>query len=177
MFEYINHFAGTNYVLDHIAIITAKYLAFFFVLCLVYLWFKSKYQNAVLYSFYAAVLGLSLNLIISALYYHPRPFMLHLGKLLIPHSPETSFPSDHTTFMLSIAFMLIYFRKTRISGLILLVLGLLGGLARVFTGLHFPFDIIGSAVVAIFSSLIIYSLKTRLEPLNNFIRSHLFNSS
>ncbi|GBE54767.1 MAG TPA: undecaprenyl-diphosphatase [Euryarchaeota archaeon] len=171
MFNYINHFAGTNPILDYAAIIAAKYMPIIFILWVVYLWFKNKYQNTALYCFYASILGLSFNFIIGSFYYHPRPFMLHLGKLLVLHSSDSSFPSDHTTFMLSIAFTLIYFRKTRTSGLILFVLGFLGGFARVFVGIHFPFDIIGSAVVAIFSSFIIYSLRTRLKPLNNLFIS------
>ncbi len=171
LFNYINHFAGINHILDNLAIITAKYLFAVFILWLAYLWFKKKkeYKSITLYSTYSAILGLLFNFLISSLYFHPRPFMLHLGKLLIQHPPETSFPSDHTTFMLSIAFMLIYFRETRISGIILSIFGLIGGISRVYCGLHFPLDIIGSLAVALSSSLIIFSLKDKLKRLNRII--------
>jgi len=171
VFKYINHFAGINPVLDGIAKVIAQYLPFIFILWLLYLWLKrdNRYKNLALYSVYSAISGLLLNFLIAVFYFHLRPFMVPVGKLLIQHRPDASFPSDHTTFMLSIAFMLSYFKETKISGLILLVLGLMGGLARIFCGLHFPMDIIGSLGVGLLSSFIIYLLRSKLEVLNRFI--------
>jgi len=170
-FKFINHFAGINLVFDNFVIVIAKYLFTVFILWLVYLWFRKKKRckNIALYSGYSAILGILVNFLITSFYYHPRPFMLHLGKLLIPHPPETSFPSDHTTFMLSIAFMLIYFRETRISGIVLSLFGLIGGLARVFCGIHFPLDIIGSLIVSLVVSFVVYSLKDKLKTLNQSV--------
>ena len=171
IFKYINHFAGVNGILDGTAIITAKYLIFIFVLWLVYLWLKKEkvYKNIALYGSYSAVLGILFNLLIGFFYYHPRPFMIPVGKLLVHHVSETSFPSGHTTFTLSIAFMLVYFRETRIAGLILSVLGFMVGLARVFCGVHFPMDVAGSLGTALAASFIIHLLKSKLEILNRRI--------
>ncbi len=172
IFELINHFAGINPILDEFVKIIANYLPLAFIFCLLYLWFKkSKYQNIVLFSIYSAILGLLLNLITASFYYHPRPFMIPVGKLLIPHAPDTSFPSDHTTFMLSIAFMFIYFKEMRILGLILTIFGLIGGFARIFCGLHFPLDIVGSCAISVLSSLSIHLLQNRLKYLNEIIVS------
>jgi len=171
LFNYINHFAGRIPITDKIMIFTARYLFVFFILYLIYMWFKKSkiYKDVALDSVYSALLGLLFNFLITSFYFHPRPFMLHLGKLLIPHPPETSFPSDHTTFMLSIAFMLIYSKGTRISGIVLSVFGLIGGFSRVYCGLHFPLDIIGSFTVALLSSLSIHFLRNRLKRLNRII--------
>ncbi len=170
IFNTINHFAGNNTILDKFGIIIAEHLSIIFVLILIYLWFKKdEYKNVVLYSGYAAILGLALNYIITLFYFHPRPFMDNLGKLLIAHAPETSFPSDHTTFMLSIAFMLLYFSRTRKLGIALSLLGFIGGLARVFVGIHFPFDIIGSIFIAIFSAYVIFTQKHKLLKINELL--------
>lgn len=170
IFNAINSFAGINIILDKTGIILAKYTPFIFILFLIYLWFKkNSHKNIALYSGYSAIVGLLLNFLISLFYFHPRPFMDNTGKLLIDHSPNNSFPSDHTTFMLSIAFLLLYFRKTRKAGILFSVLGVVGGLARVFSGIHYPFDIFGSVVVAIISSYIIFYCKGKLQKLNNFI--------
>ena len=171
IFEYINHFANLNTFLDNIARITAKYLPFVFILWLIYLWFRKEnnYKNITLLSGYSTILGLLLNFLISSFYFHPRPFMIGIGKLLIQHSPDASFPSDHTTLMLSIALMLIYFKETKKSGVILLILGFIGGLARVFCGLHFPMDIVGSFGVALLSSFLIYLLRNKLTSLNKML--------
>jgi undecaprenyl-diphosphatase len=175
IFKAINHFAGSNVVLDKLGIIIAEYFPIFFILLLIYLWFKKdEFKKIVLYSGYSVILGIFLNFLITLFYFHPRPFMEQTGKLLVNHIPETSFPSDHTTFMLSIAFMLLYFKRTRKVGVILFLLGLIGGISRVFCGLHYPFDIIGSVVVAAVSSCIIFLFKNELQKLNKLILSLYF---
>jgi len=172
IFNSINHFAGSNAVLDKIGIFTAEYLPLIFIFVLVFLWLSNEeYKNLVLYCIYSVILGLSLNFLITLFYFHPRPFMDRIGVSLINHAPETSFPSDHTTFMFSIAFMLLYFKKTRITGIILAAIAMIGGTARVFTGIHYPFDIIGSLFVATFVGLIIFYSKSRLTRINDIILS------
>lgn len=169
VFEYINRFAGLNPSVDNVAKITAGYMPFVFVLGLAYLWFsrQGKQRHIALYGGYAAIVGLTLNLLITSLYFHPRPFMLSLGTLLVPHAPETSFPSDHTTLMLSIAFALACFERTRKMGILFAALGLLGGTARVFCGLHFPLDILGSAGVALVSAFVVRAASRKLSGLND----------
>ena len=164
LFKSINHLAGINPVLDYLGIITANYLPFIFILWLAYLGFRKERagKKIALYAGFSAAIGLLFNLLITSVYYHPRPFTLHLATLLIQHTAETSFPSDHTTIMLSIAFLLIYYRETRLSGIVLSILGLVGGLARVFAGLHFPLDILGSIGVALISSLLAYKFGPKL---------------
>ncbi len=170
IFNLINHFAGNNVILDKFGIVIAEYLPIIFILFLLYLWFnKNNHKNFALYSMYSAAIGILLNFLITLFYFHPRPFMDHIGKLLIKHPPETSFPSDHTTFMLSIAFMLLYFKKTRKAGIILSLLGIAGGIARIYSGLHYPFDILGSIIAAIISSGIIIFFKEKLQKFNNKI--------
>jgi len=111
IFYKINNFAGENLIFDKFMIIIAKYLPFVFILFLLFLWLKKRQERGfVLYSGYSAILGIFMNFFISCFYFHPRPFMENNGKILINHSPDTSFPSNHTTFMLSIAFVLLYFK-------------------------------------------------------------------
>jgi len=169
IFNAINQFAGSNVLLDGFMIIIAKYLPFFFILFLLYLWLKKNKKDIVLFSVYSAVFGILLNFLITLFYFHPRPFMEHMGNTLINHVAETSFPSDHTTFMLSIAIMLLYFKETRNAGIILFFLGLFGGIARVFCGVHYPFDIFGSIIVAVVSSYILFLFKSKFQRINAFL--------
>jgi undecaprenyl-diphosphatase len=167
LFHIINELAGKNYILDTAAIFTAKYLIYIFGIYLIYLWFvRSKYRQEVLFAGYAALLGLGLNFIITLFYFHPRPFMIPTGTLLIAHAPETSFPSDHATLMFAISLMLLTFRELRSKGAILFVLAFIGGLARVYAGLHFPMDIAGSLLVALFSISLLLTLKQYLIPID-----------
>jgi undecaprenyl-diphosphatase len=201
LFHLINQYAGLNLFIDSIAILFAEYMPLIFVISLVYLWFKKGDNNKdtlyrkkddkkkdislywkkddtnrdiALYSVYAAVLGLFINFVIGYFYYHSRPFVEHAGTLLFPYSTDSSFPSDHATLMLSIALMMIYFKETRKLGILLVILGLIGGFARVFVGVHWPFDIIGSLLVAIIASLSIYYFKDSLNFLNRIIKAIYF---
>ena len=164
----INSLSEHNPLLDEIMILSAKTTPFIFVLILIYLWF-SKRKNESLFSFYAGILGLFVNWFISLIYFHPRPFMLHLGIMLIDHKAENSFPSDHATLTFSITFMLLMFKSTRIIGIFAFLLALLCGIARVYVGVHWPFDIIGGFVVGLVSSLIIYFLREKLQKINDII--------
>ncbi len=171
LFKTLNSLAGKSFLLDTMSVVMAEYLPYIFILGLLFLWFKKDkiYKNIVLYSIYSVVLGLALNFLIALVYFHPRPFVLKLGKTLIEHAPDASFPSDHTTFMLAIAFTLLYFKQTKNIGIVFILLGLLGGVARIFCGIHFPADIIGSLFVAIISSCVVFLLKNKLEKINNLI--------
>ena len=171
LFLSINNFAGANNLLDYVLVFIAKDLPYLFIIILIYLWFfKGKnIKNIVLFSGYATTLGIAINFIISFFYQHNRPFVDHLGLTLIKRASDSSFPSDHTTFMISLALPFIYFKETRILGIILSTLGLFGGLLRIYTGVHYPFDIVGSIIVSIFATLIILLSKKQLQAVNNWL--------
>lgn len=168
IFLSVNSYVGQNHSIDFLMIIFAQYLPYIFIGLLIYLWFNDK-KNEALYSGYSTTLGVGLNLTIGMFYFHPRPFMDNLGFNLLSHNPENSFPSDHTTFALSIAFMLLSFKSTRILGIITSILALSSGIARVYCGVHYLFDILGSTVVAIVSILIILKIKSKLLNINKYI--------
>ncbi len=170
LFHIINGLAGKNYILDAVMIFIAKYLIYIFGIYLIYLWFvRSKYRQEVLFAGYAALLGLGINFIITQLYFHPRPFMIPIGMLLIPHAPGTSFPSDQTTSMFAVSLMLLIIRELSNKGVIFFLLAFIGGLSKVYTGLHFPVDIAGSLFVAIFSAGLLLLLKQYIVPINRII--------
>ena len=172
LFHLINQYAGLNPVIDALGIFAAQYMPVIIILVLAILWILkgNSTRDVILYGIYASIIGLVINYVIGLVYFHPRPFMIGLGTQLFQYPAETSFPSDHTTFMVSIALIFLYFKETRVYGVILLILGLIGGLARVFSGVHFPLDILGSVVVSIISSLIIYQFKGDFNPLNTIIK-------
>jgi undecaprenyl-diphosphatase len=171
IFHLINQYAGLNSLTDSIGVILANYMPLAILSGLAYLWIRKgkKTREIVLYAIYAAIIGLVLNIIIGMIYFHPRPFMIPTGTLLFPFAPETSFPSDHTTLMVSLSLMLIYFKETRTYGVIFLILGLIGGLARIFSGVHFPMDILGSIVVSIVVTFFVYRFRDRFKPINDII--------
>ena len=170
LFLFINSFAEKNHLLDLFMIGAAKSIPYIFIVLLFYLWFRDKKHEA-LYAGYATTLGVLIDEIIRSFYFHPRPFVEHLGTTLIQHKVNNSFPSNHTTFTLSIALMLLTFKTTRILGIVFTFLALLCGIARIYAGVHWPFDIAGSIIVAIISVIITTLLKNKLVIVNEFIIS------
>ena len=170
LFLSINKFAGINPILDSSVKLIAIYFPLIFIAVLLYYWFFKKTDDIsrekLLLVLWTAILGLFINFLIGHFYFHPRPFMLHLGNLLIPHKSDSSFPSDHATFMFAISFAIFFFNEYKTAGIILFCLAVIGGLARVFVGVHFPFDITGSFIVSIISTVIIFSLKDLLLNIN-----------
>ena len=171
LFHLINQYAGMNPFLDTSMILIAKYMPLLVVVGMLTLWVSRgrKTRDIVLYGFYAAIIGLIINYLIGFVYYHPRPFVIPTGTLLFSYPADSSFPSDHSTIIFSMALMLIYFKRTRLPGFLFLVMGIIGGTARVFAGVHFPLDIVGSLLVSVFSVFLVLKLKTRLDPLNDFV--------
>jgi undecaprenyl-diphosphatase len=173
LFHLINQYAGMNPFLDTSMVLIAKYMPLLVVAGMIILWIirGRKTRDIVLYGFYAALIGLIINYLIGFVYYHPRPFVIPTGTLLFSYPADSSFPSDHSTIIFSMALMLAYFKRTRIPGLLFLVLGIIGGTARVFAGVHFPLDIVGSLLVSGFSVFIVLKLRSKLNPLNDFVNA------
>ncbi|BAI80203.1 conserved hypothetical protein [Deferribacter desulfuricans SSM1] len=166
LFLLINSLSG-NKILDHIFINIANYSPYFYILIILYCYFFNDKDKAY-FIFYSACLGLLLNFIITLFYYHPRPFELGIGHTLIHHSLETSFPSDHATLVFSISIALVIFGIV-FEGIILFMLAIVVGFSRVYVGAHFPFDILGSFIVSVISTTIIFKLQHKLYKINLFL--------
>lgn len=101
------------------------------------------------------ILALIFSWIIGAIWYHPRPFEIGLGQKFIEHATDSSFPSDHATLLFSVALPLLAQTISRTWGITVLAMSLSVAWARVYLGVHFPFDMIGALIVAGISTAII----------------------
>jgi undecaprenyl-diphosphatase len=109
------------------------------------------------------LLGLAANQAIGLFTFHPRPFMIGLGHQYLAHPPDNSFPSDHATFLWSLALSLLALRTLRIPAALLLAAGTAVAWARVYLGVHFPFDMAGSLAVSLVVACV-------ARPLDRFVR-------
>ncbi|MDD3553814.1 MAG: undecaprenyl-diphosphatase [Deltaproteobacteria bacterium] len=168
VFEWIHSGAGTHPVMDGLAVFFAEGGPFMAAILFAGLWFfvgKSK-RLALLEATWAAILGLGINQLIGLFYFHPRPYMIGLCAPLFPHGPETSFPSDHVTLMFAAAFYLLLARRWTACGIPLLAVALLTAWGRVYSGIHFPFDMAGSLAVGFISVGLTHLSSRPLNPLN-----------
>ncbi|GAB3066538.1 phosphatase PAP2 family protein [Micromonospora schwarzwaldensis] len=84
---------------------------------------------------------------VAALSTEVRPFQTHPVHQLIPHAAGPSLPSDHATAAFAVAFAVGAFLSRR-WGVALSVLATIIGFARVWTGVHYPGDILVGTLIA-----------------------------
>lgn len=162
-FTWINQWAGHFVWLDRSMVFITNNALYLYALALLVMWFwpaktaplLEKRRRLVLLAGATGLLALGVNALIGAFYYHPRPFLTHHVTQLIPHANDSSFPSDHTTGAFAISFAIL--AANRRWGWPLLVLAIATGFSRVFVGVHYPADVLGSITVA----LITFAVVTR----------------
>jgi len=169
LFLYLNSFAHYSNLLDFIVIAFAQYTPFIFIIIEIYIYFFKRLKIEAIFAFYSMLIALFINQIIGLFYFHNRPFMDNIGVVLKSHVAESSFPSDHTTFMFAILFSFLFYKKTKKYILFLFILALIGGFARVIIGVHYPYDIFGGILTGFVGALIIYLTKDKFKKLNKII--------
>ena len=105
-------------------------------------------RQTIIFCALCEVLALFINYLLGFMFPHPQPFMLGLSPNYLDHAAENSFPSDHATFMWTLAFGLLLHMRLWPFGWAAVLLAALTNWARIFLGVHFPFDILGSMAVA-----------------------------
>ncbi len=158
-FNLIYSLKGTWPLLDACAFFCAKYLIFFMAVLVIVWWLKLNYpfknfsfnqQKMPLHISLAAGISFLVSQLIGLIYFRPRPFASNSDVIndINPMS-EKSFPSDHTTIAFAIAAAVYCHHKK--MGALLLILALLVGLGRIYTGVHYPLDVVGGIIVGTIS--------------------------
>lgn len=143
----------------HFGIFMANDTLYLLAIGLIMAWLLGRYSTKalVLKAIITTLLALTLGYIISLIYPHPRPFIIDAGQTLIPHAATASFPSNHMLIFSSIALSYLFAKQTKL-GLSLLVLAIMVAWARIYVGVHFPFDMLGAFIIALLSNLTITKL-------------------
>ena len=172
----LNQWAGHLHSLDLILSFLAQYALEIYAALFVIAWFTlpkpdTDRRHALLIMGLSGVLALILNLIISHIWFRPRPFVtLPKGTFtqLIPHSIDASFPSDHASG--SFGFAAGSWHKApfwvRWS---FTLLAILVAIARVYTGVHWPTDVLASVIIGVVSAKIIWLINPIFKPLTNLL--------
>ena len=151
LFHFMNAGSGLAGFGLALPVMLAEYLIWIVPGLLVFLWFRNRSEPArgrLLSAFFSAMFALGVNQLIGLFYQHPRPFMAGLGHTYLQHATDSSFPSDHVTVFCSVGLALCLDRTTRRTGAVLMLVALPVAWARVYLGVHFPFDMIGAAGTA-----------------------------
>lgn len=159
-FLFIHHFAGRNSFLDGVGIFFAEYLPYLMVAAFLIFCYYQTGTRRKIYLFCEGAIAVMLargivTEVIRLLYHHQRPFSFYGFTPLIPEA-GWSFPSGHAAWFFAMAMTLWY--ANRKWGITFFVLSTLMGIARIYVGVHWPYDIIGGAVVGILSAVAIHAL-------------------
>lgn len=147
----INGPAGQTPGLDQVMVAAATWSEPAFIAVIV-AWFlygvaRSSHRDRLgaVTGLFAAGAALLINLVLSHVYFHPRPFVAHPGvvHLLVNHARDNSFPSDHTAGALAVAIVLLAFHRR--LGIVAILGAALVGYARIYVGDHYPLDVLVGA--------------------------------
>ncbi len=157
IYLFLNEFAGKEFFLDFTFYFFASILPYLFIFFFLFLFLRNwkKYGwfvGEVLFTgFFARYALVELGR-----YFFPRvrPFqVLEEASLLLPYKESLSFPSGHTAFLFGISTAVYFYNKK--AGVILYALSFIGGVSRVFMGIHWPLDIVAGALTGILGGIII----------------------
>jgi undecaprenyl-diphosphatase len=170
LFAAINGLAGKERVADALSIALSRFGPFLLLAALVTVWFlrtkdaeRERRQRLVLLAAIGTAGSLLVNQVLIQIWHRPRPFAVQAATLLLPPSPDPSFPSDHATFAFAIAAGLFLISKR--AGIPALILAALIGFSRVYSGEHYVSDVIGGALIGGGATLAAARARVFLEPL------------
>ena len=157
--------AGHVHALDLLMKLSARDIVYAAPLLLLALWFwpaqdRALNQRVAVVTCIAVGVSLLAAMALGHIHHEARPFVSDAdARLLINHSADNSFPSDHAALAFAVAGAIVWWRRG--IGLACLGLALLTGVARVYVGVHWPLDILASAVAGVTAG----ALLTKAVPL------------
>ena len=151
LFQTINNLAGKWKILDYFGIFCAEYLIFLMTAAIIILFLirkdglETKKENILKASLSVAG-SYFLKIIVQLFYFRPRPFVDHEVIKLFDKSPNAAFPSGHTIVAFALAFSIFNYNKK--LGALFIFLATLVGLGRIYTGVHYPLDVVFGIIIA-----------------------------
>ena len=172
LFIWINSFAGKSSIVDNLASILCSdhFFPVLLSLLLLGLWFGSNnlknrviYQKCVFISFIGLAIA-NLNVaLVNFIFFRDRPFNNHEVTLLFYEPTDSSFPSNAIAATTALACG-IWIANKRL-GSISFGAVLIFGFIRVFSGIHYPIDILGGLLIGILSTVVARYIIKLLDPI------------
>ena len=182
IFELINGYSHRSLLLDWTGIFLADFVAYAIALLGIVVYFYPRHRRAHhrRMIIVALVSGLFARFVIKSIiilfYQAPRPFVALSDVtplILLPRIEQLqSFPSGHALFFFACSTAVLFFNKK--LGVVLLIASTLMGIARVFCGVHWPYDIVWGAALGIGSGYLVYWLYSHYKKKIDKLISKIF---
>ncbi|MCF8564306.1 undecaprenyl-diphosphatase [Alicyclobacillus tolerans] len=176
VYHWINGLAGHSHLLDVVMIFFAKDALEIYAVLFVVAWFALpkkdiQHRHALVVAGFSGILALLINVVISHIWFRPRPFtVFHKGTFtqLVPHSADASFPSDHASGSFGFAAG-SWGHNTKWISHTFTVIAVIVMFARVYVGVHYPTDVIGGMIIGIVAGKVMWKFQRLLFPLTSFV--------
>jgi undecaprenyl-diphosphatase len=153
IFFKLNNIVGKSKIFDLALIFWAKYFAFVLWFWLIVLFFFPNMgenfnlnRETIIYIHLVGALVWFSVLLIKTIRFTPRPYLTKQTKVLIKKKKSSSaFPSGHTALFFALGGIFIHFSLP--LGLLIFICAFLVGMSRLISGLHWPIDILGGAII------------------------------
>ncbi len=182
IFELINGYSHHSLLLDWTGILLADFVAYAIALLGIVVYFYPRHRRAHHRRMIMVALasGLFARFVIKSIivlfYQAPRPFVALSDVtplILVPRIEQfQSFPSGHALFFFACSTAVVFFNKK--LGIALLIASALMGIARIFCGVHWPYDIVWGAIIGVGSGCCIYALYARYKKRVDAIITKIF---
>lgn len=157
--------------MDEMMKLAANDLIYLIIPLILALWFfpgrldsRAIRQQLAIATALAVLLALGIGSMVAQLHAHARPFVSDPGtRLLIAHSADNGFPSDHALAIFATVGTLMSWRLR--FGIAALSVAALIGFARIFVGVHWPSDIVMGGAIGVAAGLLMVGTVPWLAPI------------
>lgn len=163
LFFYLNDFVKQSDFWRQFIRWFADYGIILIVIGLIYLIVRDRI-NALFAAVLSGILGAFVNFVLQLLWQRPRPFVTYASSVtqLAGHTTIYSFPSAHTFLSFAIATTVILYGHKKL-GFAMLIIAIGIGISRIAAGLHYPSDVLGGAIIGVFSGTLAYWFMEHFE--------------
>jgi len=153
-----------NQILDFTCVYLFIFLfstSFILSLIIIFTSHKSSSKASGLLSIISGLIAYGAGSLLKFLFGRPRPFEVLATRVIgLIHTSSFSFPSTTTMLVFGLAFPIL-FDKPRLGNFVV-ILSFLIGFSVVYTGFHFPGDVIAGASLSLIITLCMDSIKPRI---------------
>ena len=163
---YLNHFSHSHAVANFFKRISRLGDGIFWYTMLALTWLLQGlvYSLQIVYLVLGSLCGTLIYKVLKIKTIRPRPYQVHqvirMGERPLDHF---SFPSGHTATAFTIFLLTVYFFPKKEVFVIGALYAIACGYSRIYLGQHFPLDVAGGIMVAIFTLILSIYISNKIK--------------